>query len=82
MKSKFKPKPLLIILISFIILIISFVMIFFYLVSPVDSKDNEDIKVINFLPKPNIDYEKSKIWNNKKKVYANFSEILEEIDDE
>ncbi len=46
MKSKFKPKPLLIILICFIILIISFVMIFFYLVSPVDSKDNEDIKVV------------------------------------
>ena len=46
MKSKFKPKPLLIILISFIILIISFVMLFFYLVSPVDSKDNEDIKVV------------------------------------
>ena len=36
----------------------------------------EDIKVINFLPKPNIDYEKSKIWNNKKKVYANLFEII------
>ena len=32
-------------------------------------------KKIDFLPKPNIDYEKSKIWNNKKKVYANLFEI-------
>ena len=33
-------------------------------------------KQIDFLPKPNIDYEKSKIWNNKKKVYANLFEII------
>ena len=35
----------------------------------------ETEKKIDFLPKPNIDYEKSKIWNNKKKVYANLFEI-------
>ena len=32
-------------------------------------------KIINFLQKPNIDYQKSSIWNNKKKVYANLYEI-------
>ena len=35
----------------------------------------ETEKVINFLPKPEINYEKSSIWNNKKKVYANLFEI-------
>ena len=35
----------------------------------------ESSKLINFLPKPNIDYQKSSIWNNKKKVYANLYEI-------
>ena len=32
-------------------------------------------KQINFLPKPNINYEQSNIWDNKKKVYANLFEI-------
>ena len=32
-------------------------------------------KIINFLQKPNIDYQKSSIWNNKKKVCANLYEI-------
>ena len=35
----------------------------------------ETFKQINFLQKPNIDYQKSTIWNNKKKVYANLYEI-------
>ena len=35
----------------------------------------ETEKIINFLPKPEINYEKSSIWNNKKKVYANLFEI-------
>ena len=35
----------------------------------------ETEKIINFLPKPNINYDKSSIWNNKKKVYANLFEI-------
>ena len=34
-----------------------------------------DNKFINFLPKPNINYEKLTIWNNKKKVYANLFQI-------
>ena len=35
----------------------------------------ETEKIINFLPKPNINYDKASIWNNKKKVYANLFEI-------
>ena len=35
----------------------------------------EDTKVINFLPKQSINYDKLNIWNNKKKVYANLFEI-------
>ena len=35
----------------------------------------ETEKVIDFLKKPEINYEKSSIWNNKKKVYANLFEI-------
>ena len=35
----------------------------------------EDSKVINFLPKPNINYDKLNLLNNKKKVYANLYEI-------
>ena len=34
-----------------------------------------DNKFINFLQKPNINYEKLTIWNNKKKVYANLFQI-------
>ena len=36
----------------------------------------ETNKVINFIQKPNINYEVSKIWDNKKKVYANLFEII------
>ena len=35
----------------------------------------ETEKIINFLQKPNINYDKASIWNNKKKVYANLFEI-------
>ena len=35
----------------------------------------EDSKIINFLPKPNINYDKLNLLNNKKKVYANLYEI-------
>lgn len=46
MKSKFKPKPLLIILVTIIVLVVAFLMTFIYLVSPVDRKDNEEVKVV------------------------------------
>lgn len=46
MKSKFKPKPLLIVLIVFVVIIVSSIMTFLYLVSPVDRKDNEEVKVV------------------------------------
>jgi len=35
----------------------------------------ESEKIIEFLKKPEINYEKSSIWNNRKKVYANLFEI-------
>jgi len=35
----------------------------------------ETEKIIEFLKKPEINYEKSSIWNNRKKVYANLFEI-------
>ena len=46
MKSKFKPKPLLIVLIAIAVIIVSSIMTFLYLVSPVDRKDNEEVKVV------------------------------------
>ena len=36
----------------------------------------EENKIIDFLKKPDIDYGKLTIWNNKKKVYANLFEIF------
>ena len=42
MKSKFKPKPLLIVLIAIAVIIVSSIMTFLYLVSPVDRRDNEE----------------------------------------
>lgn len=46
MKSKFKPKPLLIVLIAIVVIIVSSIMTFLYLISPVDRKDNEEVKVV------------------------------------
>ena len=36
----------------------------------------EENKIIDFLKKPDIDFGKLTIWNNKKKVYANLFEII------
>ena len=46
MKSKFKPKPLLIVLVTIIVIVVSLLMTFIYLVSPVDRRDNEEVKVV------------------------------------
>lgn len=46
MKSKFKPKPLLIVIILILVLFVGSLFTFKYLTSPVDRKDNEEVKVV------------------------------------
>ena len=46
MKSKFKPKPLLIVIILILVLFVGSLLTFKYLTSPVDRKDNEEVKVV------------------------------------
>lgn len=46
MKSKFRPKPLLIVLAIIVIIIVSLILTFLYLVSPVDRGDNEEVKIV------------------------------------